>query len=87
MRALFNCSCIKNVYLRTEGDFVELEIYNDDNSKSFVSRKKIRGLANPEYFIEKYENVKFFRQISEKFVRLRIWPPCGSYRIEKHRIG
>lgn len=55
MRALFNCSCIKNVYLRTEGDFVELEIYNDDNSKSFMSRKNLRGLANPEYFIEKYE--------------------------------
>lgn len=56
MRALFNCSCIKNVYLRTEGDFVELEIYNDDNSKSFMSRKNLRGLANPEYFIEKYES-------------------------------
>lgn len=56
MRALFNCSCIKNVYLRTEGDFVELEIINDDNSKSFVSRKNIRGLASPEYFIEKYES-------------------------------
>lgn len=58
MRALFNCSCIKNVYLRTEGNFVELEIaYNDDNRKSFVSRKNIRGLANPEYFIEKYEAI------------------------------
>lgn len=56
MRALFNCSRIKNVYLRTEGDFVELEIYNDDNSKSFMSRKNLRGLANPEYFIEKYES-------------------------------
>ena len=55
MRALFNCSCIKNVYLRTGGDFVELEIINNDNSKGFVSRKNIRRLADKEYLIEKYE--------------------------------
>lgn len=56
MKALFNCSVIKNVYLRLNSSPIELEItYTDDPKLSWVSRKLIGSMDNGSYHKEKYE--------------------------------
>lgn len=50
MKALFNCSVIKNVYLHNDAREIELEItYLDELDKHWVYRKKIAVLANTDY--------------------------------------
>lgn len=56
MKALFNCSVIKNVYLRIDSSPIELEIsYTDDPKISWVSRKSLGSMDNGSYHKEKYE--------------------------------
>ena len=47
MKALFNCSIIKSVYLRLDLSPIELEItYLDIPNKSWISRKTIDSMSN-----------------------------------------
>lgn len=56
MKALFNCSVIKNVYLRIDLSPIELEIsYTDDPKISWVSRTSIDKMCDRQYHKEKYE--------------------------------
>lgn len=56
MKALFNCSCIKNVYLRLDLSPIELEItYINDPNKTWNSRMPINDISNREYHKKKYE--------------------------------
>lgn len=49
MKALFNCSVIKNVYLRLESSPIELEItYTDDPDRTWKSRKSIDGMCGSQ---------------------------------------
>lgn len=55
MKALFNCSCIKNVYLRHGLSYVELEItYIDDQNTSWMSRKSLNDISDKTYHKERY---------------------------------
>lgn len=64
MKALFNCSIIKNVYLRTKLSPIELEItYLDTPDKSWICRKTIDGMSNREYHTQRYE--KAYNTIKE----------------------
>ena len=56
MKALFNYSVIKNVYLRIDLSPIELEIsYTDDPKISWVSRKSIDSMCDRQYHKERYE--------------------------------
>jgi hypothetical protein len=57
MKALFNCSIIKNVYLRLDSSPIELEITYLDTPPNFtwISRKTIDSMLNREYYEQKYE--------------------------------
>ena len=56
MKALFNCSVIKNVYLRLELSPIELEItYTDNPNKTWISRKSIDTMYDGSRHKEKYE--------------------------------
>jgi hypothetical protein len=56
MKALFNCSVIKNVYLRLELSPIELEItYTDKPNVSWLSRKSLGSMDNGSYHKERYE--------------------------------
>lgn len=58
MKALFNCSIIKNVFLRLDSSFIELEItYLDTQEKTWVSRRKINGMKDREFNKQVYEKV------------------------------
>lgn len=77
MKALFNCSVIKNVYLRLGSFPIELEItYTDDPKLSWVSRKSIDSMCNREYHKEKYEKayntIKEALLNKESFVEIEI---------------
>lgn len=64
MKALFNCSVIKNVYLRIELSPIELEItYTDDQSKAWMSKRTIDEMSNRKYQKELYE--KAYNTIKE----------------------
>lgn len=63
MKALFNCSVIKNVYLRDDTSIIELEVtYLDELDKSWLYRKNITKLAHENFAKEKvktaYESIK-----------------------------
>lgn len=77
MKALFNCSVIKNVYLRLNSSPIELEItYTDDPKKSWISRKSIGSMDNGSYHKEKYEKayntIKQALLNKEPFVEIEI---------------
>lgn len=80
MKALFNCSVIKNVYLRGNNNiWVELEItYLDNADKTWVSRRDIENLSqtNREYQIERYtkafEKLKQALLNKESFVEIEL---------------
>lgn len=64
MKVLFNCSVIKNVYLRLDLSPIELEItYLDTQSKTWISRDTINSLADREYHKQRYE--KAYNKIKE----------------------
>lgn len=63
MKALFNCSVIKNVYLRDDTSVLELGVtYLDELDRSWLYRKNISDLAHKDYAKEKvttaYETIK-----------------------------
>ena len=56
MKALFNCSCIKNVYLRLDSSTIELEItYINDPNTTWKSRMSVGDISNKQYHRDKYE--------------------------------
>ena len=56
MKALFNCSVIKNVYLRLESSPIELEItYTDDPNKTWIRRKSIDIVYDRQHHKEEYK--------------------------------
>lgn len=64
MKTLFNCSVIKNVYLRLDSSPIELEItYLDTQSKTWISRRTIDSMQNREYSKKRYE--KAYNTIKE----------------------
>lgn len=65
MKALFNCSVIKNVYLRLDSSPIELEITYLDTPSNFtwISRKTIDSMSNREYHKQRYE--KAYNTIKE----------------------
>lgn len=80
MKALFNCSVIKNMYLRDNDNMgVELEItYLDNADKTWVSRRNIDKLSqtNREYQIERYtkafEKLKQALLNNDKYVEIEL---------------
>ena len=80
MKALFNCSVIKNVYLRDNDNMgVELEITClDDADKTWVSRRGFDKLSqtNREYQIEIYtkafEKLKQALLNNDKYVEIEL---------------
>lgn len=77
MKALFNCSVIKNVYLRVEVSPIELEItYTDDPDRTWKSRKSIDGMLDGQYHKERYENayntIKQALMNDDKFVEIEL---------------
>ena len=78
MKVLFNCSVIKNVYLRLETSPIELEItYTDDPDKTWISRKSIDKMCDKLYYKEKYEKayntIKQALLNNDKFVEVELW--------------
>lgn len=77
MKALFNCSVIKNVYLRNDAWELELEItYLDELDKHWLYRKDISKLAHTDYVKEKiataYNTIKQALLNNDKFVEVEI---------------
>lgn len=78
MKALFNCSVIKNVYLRLETSPIELEItYTDDPNITWKSRKSIDGMycdtRHYEGMYEKaYNTIKQALLNNDKFVEVEL---------------
>lgn len=77
MKALFNCSVIKNTYLRIGKELIELEVtYLDNPNATWVSKKRIDNLAYPEYEIEKftkaYETIKCALLKEDKYVEIEL---------------
>ena len=77
MKALFNCSVIKNVYLRLNSSPIELEItYTDEPNKTWLIRKSIDSMCNREYHKERYEKayntIKQALLNKESFVEIEI---------------
>ena len=56
MKALFRCSCIKNVYFRYDMSPIELEItYINTETEAWISRKSVDAMSNKNYIIRRYE--------------------------------
>lgn len=77
MKALFNCSVIKNVYLRLGSSPIELEItYTDDPDKTWVSRKSIDKMCDRKFHKEVYEKayntIKQALLNNDKFVEVEL---------------
>ena len=77
MKALFNCSVIKNVYLRIDLSPIELEItYIDNQNKTWMSRKSIDSMCDRQYHKERYERayntIKEALLNKEPFVEIEI---------------
>ena len=77
MKALFNCSVIKNVYLRNDAREIELEItYLDELDKHWFHRKNISNLAHTDYVREKittaYDTIKQALLNNDKFVEVEL---------------
>lgn len=77
MKALFNCSVIKNVYLRLDLSPIELEItYTDDPNKVWQSKKSIDRMCDREYHKERYEKayntIKHALLNKEPFVEIEL---------------
>ena len=77
MKALFNCSVIKNVYLRLELSPIELEIsFTDDPKISWVSRKSLgsmdKGSYHKERYKKAYDTIKQALLNKEPFVEIEL---------------
>lgn len=78
MKALFNCSVIKNVYLRTEDESrFELEVtYTDNPNAVWKSYKSMNEYSNIAYYKQKFEEayntIKQALLNNDKFVEIEI---------------
>ena len=77
MKALFNCSVIKNVYMRNDTNIVELEVtYLDELDRSWVYKKNISDLAHKDYAKEKvttaYNTIKQALLNKKSFVEIEL---------------
>lgn len=77
MKALFNCSVIKNVYLRDGASVLELEVtYLDELDRSWLYKKNISDLADKDYAKEKiataYNTIKQALLNKEPFVEIEL---------------
>ena len=77
MKALFNCSVIKNVYLRDDTSILELEItYLDELDRSWIYKKIISDLAHKDYVKGKiataYNTIKQALLNNDKFVEVEL---------------
>lgn len=77
MKALFNCSVIKNTYLRLESSPIELEItYTDDPNITWKSRRSIDKMCDPQYHKNIYEKaynaIKQALMNNDKFVEVEL---------------
>lgn len=77
MKALFNCSVIKNVYLRNDTNIIELEVtYLDELDRSWVYKKNISDLAHKDYAKEKvttaYNTIKQALLNKKSFVEIEL---------------
>ena len=77
MKALFNCSVIKNVYLRDDTNIIELEVtYLDELDRSWLYKKNISDLAHKDYAKEKiasaYNTIKQALFNKEPFVEIEL---------------
>lgn len=77
MKALFNCSVIKNVYLRLEASPIELEItYTNDPNITWKSRKTLDRMCDTRYYkgiYEKaYNDIKQALLNNDKFVEVEL---------------
>lgn len=77
MKALFNCSVIKNVYLRDCASVLELEVtYLDELDRSWLYKKNISDLAHKDYAKEKiktaYNTIKQALLNKEPFVEIEL---------------
>lgn len=77
MKALFNCSVIKNVYLWNDTNNIELEVaYLDDLNRSWLYKKNISDLAHKDYAKEKittaYNTIKQALLHKEPFVEVEL---------------
>ena len=77
MKALFNCSVIKNVYLRDDTNIIELEVtYLDELDRSWLYKKNISDLAHKDYAKEKiataYNTIKQALLNKELFVEIEL---------------
>lgn len=77
MKALFNCSVIKNVYLNEDKEMCKLTVtYLDNQNAEWVSRTTIDKLAYPEYVKEKYnkayDTIKMSLLRKAKYVEIEL---------------
>lgn len=78
MKALFNCSVIKNVYLRLETSPIELEItYTDNPNITWQGKKSIDSrMCNTQYYKEifekAYNDIKQALLNNDKFVEVEL---------------
>lgn len=77
MKALFNCSVIKNVYLRDGASVLELEVtYLDELDRSWLYKKYISDLAHKDYAKAKiataYNTIKQALLNNDKFVEIEL---------------
>lgn len=73
MKALFNCSVIKNVYLRLETSPIELEItYTDDPNITWKSRKSTDKICYKEKYEQAYNTIKQALLNNDKFVEVEL---------------
>lgn len=77
MKVLFNCSVIKNVYLRLDSSPIELEVtYTDDPNKTWMIKKSINGMSDKVYHKDRYEKayntIKQALLNNDKFVDIEL---------------
>jgi len=77
MKALFNCSVIKNVYLHNDTNIVELKVtYLDELDGPWLYKQNISDLAHKDYAKEKiakvYNTIKQALLNKETFVEIEL---------------
>lgn len=78
MKALFNSSCIKGVFLRNDtNSYIELEItYVNDSETRWISRKSVTDMSDFKYhndkYTKQYERIKEALSKNQTFVEIEL---------------
>lgn len=77
MKALFNCSVIKNVYLRLDSSPIEIEVtYTNDPDTTWMCRKSLDNISERKYHVGKfkkaYKTIKKALLNKEPFVEIEL---------------